>query len=93
VFGDAGALDGRAERALEDGFVEVVAVEVARFRVAVLSRCGEDPLPWPLARGTGELSHEAVWELDVSTARGEVLAVKRGDLEEVLAQGCSDVRG
>ena len=55
-LGEAGRADGLVEGALEDGFVEVVAAELAGGLVAVCARCEEEPLPGKVAACPGELS-------------------------------------
>ena len=47
AFGYAGFDEGSVERALEHGFVEVVASEFAGVAVAVVPCCWEYPLPGP----------------------------------------------
>jgi len=57
---DFGAGDGVADKALEDGFVEVVASALTGARIGVGARGGEDPLPAPLAACVEVLAVEGV---------------------------------
>ena len=74
-LGDLGGGDGSADGALEDGFVEVVAMSLAGDTVAVDSGGGGDPLPGPVAAGVPVFLGECMGEGDVPGALGAVLVV------------------
>src|SRR5205085_2687335 len=76
---------GCVEGALEHGFVEVMAAELAVGCAIVTSR-RKDPLPGPLALGKWILVEEGAGELDVPRVGLEVLAVSASHLFEVSLQ-------
>lgn len=72
---DAGGEDGLLDRALEYGFVKMMAATLARSAVRVEAGGGEDPLPGPLSAGPSIFLDERVGERHVAGALGQVLLV------------------
>src|SRR2546422_7711878 len=66
-----------ADRALDDGFMQMVPPTLARGRVDVQARGREHPLPRPLAPGVRILPAERPRQLDPARASGEVALVQR----------------
>jgi hypothetical protein len=73
--GDARPPDGVLHRALEDGFVKMVAPALAGDRLDVGSGRREDPLPAPLAAGVRVLAGEGIRELHPPGAARHVVLV------------------
>src|SRR3989454_11676938 len=69
--------DSLADRALDDGFMQMVPPTLARGRVDVQARGREHPLPRPLAPGVRILPAERPRQLDPARASGEVALVQR----------------
>jgi hypothetical protein len=83
---DAGDEDGLFDRALQDGFVKMMAAVLTRAVVGVEARGGEDPLPEPLAAGAGVFLDERVGERHVAGALGKVSLVLDTDAFEVVGE-------
>ena len=77
-LGDARGTDRVLHRALENGFVEVVAATLARDVVHIEARGREDPLPRLFARGIWILPEEGTRQIDKSVLAA--LAVTDDDL-------------
>ena len=90
VLGDAGALDGVLDGALDDGGVHVVTTLLPRAPVDPAALLWEDPLPAPLGRRTRVPTRERVGESDAAPAVGEVRHMHGAGMPELLAQGGLD---
>ena len=75
-----------SDRALQHGFVQVVAAALAGLAVQIGAGGGEDPLPEPLAAGAGVLAGEGPGQLDPARAGAEVGLVLVADGLEVLGE-------
>jgi hypothetical protein len=71
--------------------VKMVAMDLSGAGVAVLSCCGEGPLPRPFAGGMRRFAREGAGELDVSGTSGEIAAMKLVDVAQVFAKGLANV--
>ena len=86
LFHDARGAAGALDRALQDGFVEVMAATFAARALCVSSRCREYPLPAPVAGSGGILSGEGIGELHVAGSFPDVLLELPARSLEVLRQ-------
>lgn len=68
TLADAGFTDCGVKRALEHGFVKVVAAQIAGVSVAVVTCCGEQPLPGPRLGCIREFSRERTGERDAASS-------------------------
>jgi len=84
---DAGGADGGLHRALDGGFVEVVAALAIVARIEVATRRGEDPLPAPLAWRGRVLAVERVRNRDASRAVAQITLEHSAGVRELAAQG------
>jgi len=55
---DSRCLYGRANRSLENGFVEMVSAPLAGLSIPIGSSCWKHPLPNPLAASIGVFARE-----------------------------------
>ena len=76
ALGDALTAYRLLHRALQHGFVQVVAAALTGLAVQVRTGGGEDPLPDPLAAGVGVFAAEGPGQLDPAGAAAEIGGVQ-----------------
>ena len=89
-LGDSSDGGGLAHRALDDGFVDVMAPNFLGDGIVVGTGGREHPLPNPLAVGVGILAPQGFRQGNGSGARLQVVLVKGLDPDEVLAEPLDD---
>jgi hypothetical protein len=89
-FWDAGKLDGVADRALEDEFVEMMAALFAGTGVFRYSTGGENPLPGPLASRIGIFTVESLGQENFAETVRDILFMEDFDAGEMFLEGCCD---
>ena len=88
LLGNPGAADGILHRALENGFMEVVAATLGGQAVHVHARGGEDPLPPRVPAGVRAIARQGVGQLDPA---GGHLVTRQGDGQMLGPVGPDDV--
>jgi hypothetical protein len=86
VFVDSGGSHRDVERALQHGFMKMVAALLSGFSIAIVAGRWEDPLPPPLLSGVRVLSRESVRKLDPARAGLEVLRMLRSYRGDVASE-------
>ena len=91
-LGNARGTDGVLHRALENGFVEMVAAALPGETIHVESRGGEDSLPRPFPTGVRVLPQEGSGQLDPAGTAPEVGLVLCPHLVDVPSEQGLDRR-
>ena len=73
--------------------MQMVAAQLARRRVSIVTCGREDPLPGPRLRSIGQLARERAWKRDAPGAHSQVGAVQSLPLLQMSGQRLAQVSG